>query len=251
MKNDCKFNGKANVYAQYRPTYPEEYLEYLAAECGLLPGIDAADIGSGTGILTRQLLAREVRVFAVEPNHDMRSLAEAVLSGCSGFVSVNAAAEHTGLADQSIDLITVAQAFHWFDPGLFQLECRRILRSGAREALVWNSRDEASPIVNELGEVCLKFCPEYNGFSGGIQKTPEIYQQFFRDGRYEYRIFRYDLSYDKESFVGRIMSASYSLRETDPEYQNFVDAILVLFTKYSKADRIIIPNLTKSFVGLV
>jgi len=88
-------------------------------------------------------------------------------------------------------------------------------------------------------------------FSGGIQKTPEIYQRFFRDGIYEYRIFRNDLSYDMESFVGRIMSASYSLRENDPEYQDFVDGILVLFTKYSKADRIIIPNLTKSFVGLV
>src|SRR5665647_1534650 len=124
MKNDCKFSGKANVYAKYRPTYPEEYLEYLASDCGLHPGIDAADIGSGTGILTRQLLAREVRVFAVEPNRDMRRMAEAELSGYSGFVSVDAAAEHTGLADQSIDLITVAQAFHWFDMEQFQLECR-------------------------------------------------------------------------------------------------------------------------------
>ena len=251
MKNDCKFNGKANVYAQYRPTYPEEYLEYLAAECGLHPGIDAADIGSGTGILTRQLLARETRVFAVEPNRDMRRVAEAGLSKYSGFVSVNAAAEHTGLADQSIDLITVAQAFHWFDMEQFQMECRRILRSGARAALVWNSRDETSVLVNELGEVCRKFCPEYAGFSGGIEKTPEIYQQFFREGTCEYRVFRNDLSYDKESFVGRIMSASYSLKESDPKYQDFVDALLLLFDKYSYADRIIIPNLTRSYVGLV
>ena len=251
MGNDCKFSGKANAYAKYRPTYPEEYLEYLASDCGLHPGIDAADIGSGTGILTRQLLAREVRVFAVEPNRDMRMLAEAELSGYSGFVSVDAAAEHTGLADQSIDLITVAQAFHWFDPGQFQLECIRILRSGARAALVWNSRDETSPLVNELGEVCRKFCPAYTGFSGGIQKTPEIYQQFFHDGTYEYRVFQNDLSYDKDSFVGRNMSASYSLRESDPKYQDFVDAILLLFAKYSYMDRIITANLTRSYVGLV
>jgi len=251
MGNDCKFSGKANAYAKYRPTYPEEYLEYLAADCGLHPGIDVADIGSGTGILTRQLLAQEVRVFAVEPNRDMRMMAEAELSEYSGFVSMNAAAEHTGLVDQSIDLITVAQAFHWLDPEQFQLECRRILRSGARAALVWNSRDETSQLVNELGEVCRKFCPEYTGFSGGIQKTPEIYQMFFRDSTCEYRVFQNDLSYDKKSFVGRIMSASYSLRENDPKYQEFVDAILLLFDKYSYADRIIIPNLTRSYVGLV
>jgi hypothetical protein len=59
MGNDCKFSGKANDYAKYRPTYPEEFMEYLEVDCGLHPGIDVADIGSGTGILTRQLLARE------------------------------------------------------------------------------------------------------------------------------------------------------------------------------------------------
>ena len=251
MGNDCKFNGKANDYAKFRPTYPEEYMEYLAADCGLHPGIDVADIGSGTGILTRQLLARGARIFAVEPNRDMRMLAEAELSGYSGFVSVDAAAEHTGLADQSIELITVAQAFHWFDPAQFQQECRRILRSGARVALVWNSRDESSLLVNELGEVCRKFCPAYTGFSGGIQQTPEIFQRFFRDGAYEYKVFRHDLTYDKESFVGRIMSASYSLKENDPKYQDFVDAILGLFEKYSYMDRIITANLTRSYVGLV
>jgi len=251
MKNDCKFSGKANAYAQYRPTYPEEYLEYLASECGLYSGIDAADIGSGTGILTWQLLARGARVFAVEPNCDMRRMAEAALSGYSGFVSVNATAEHTGLADQSIDLVTVAQAFHWLEPEQFQLECRRILRSDARAALVWNSRDETSPLVNELGEVCRKFCPAYTGFSGGTQKTPEIFQRFFRDSAYEYKVFRHDLSYDKESFIGRIMSASYSLKETDPKYETFVDTIIMLFNKYSYEDKIIIPNLTRSYVGLV
>jgi 16S rRNA A1518/A1519 N6-dimethyltransferase RsmA/KsgA/DIM1 with predicted DNA glycosylase/AP lyase activity len=77
LGNDCKFSGKANDYAKYRPNYPEEFIEYLAADCGLYPGIDVADIGSGTGILTRQLLARAARVFAVEPNIEMRTMAEA------------------------------------------------------------------------------------------------------------------------------------------------------------------------------
>ena len=121
MKNDCKFSGKANIYARYRPTYPEEYLKYLAADCGLQPGIDAADIGSGTGILTRQLLAREARVFAVEPNNDMRRKAEAELSMYSGFVSVNAAAEHTGLRIKALILLLSHRLFTGLIRGSFSL----------------------------------------------------------------------------------------------------------------------------------
>jgi len=251
LGNDCKFSGKANVYAKHRPNYPEEFLDYLVTDCGLHPGIDVADIGSGTGILTRQLLTRKARVFAVEPNSDMRKVAEDELSACSEFVSVNALAEHTGLHDNSIDLITVAQAFHWFDPGQFQLECRRILRPDAKVALVWNSRDEQSPIVIELGMVCRKFCPEYKGFSGGIQNSSEIFRQFFRDGAYECRVFQNDLATGKESFVGGTMSASYSLTKKDPEYQAFVDAIHLIFDKYSSEDRMVIPNMTHSYVGHV
>jgi ubiquinone/menaquinone biosynthesis C-methylase UbiE len=194
---------------------------------------------------------REARVFAVEPNSDMRVMAEEELSGHSGFVSVNAAAEQTGLADKSIDLITVAQAFHWFDQGQFQLECRRILRSDAKVVLVWNSRDEESPLVKEIGMVCRKFCPEYKGFSGGLHKTSENFRQFFRDGTFESRVFQNDLVNSKESFVGGMMSSSYSPKQNDPEYQAFVDAILLIFEKYSCEDRLIIPNMTRSYVGLV
>lgn len=251
MGNDFKFSGKANVYAKFRPKYPEEFLEYLAADCGLHPDIDVADIGSGTGILTRQLLAHKARVFAVEPNCDMRKAAEAELSACSGFFSVNALAEHTGLHDKSIDLITVAQAFHWFDPGQFQLECRRILKPDGKVVLVWNSRDEESPIVKDLGIVCRKFCPEYKGFSGGMQNSSEIFGQFFRDGTYEHRSFRNDLANGKEGFLGGTMSASYSLTKKDPEYQAYVDAILLIFEKYSCEDRMVIPNLTHSYTGRV
>ena len=84
MGNDCKFSGKANAYVKYRPTYPEEYLDYLAVECGLHSGIDAADIGSGTGILTRQLLAREARVFAGLIRDSFRRSAEGFLNQVPG-----------------------------------------------------------------------------------------------------------------------------------------------------------------------
>jgi hypothetical protein len=99
--------------------------------------------------------------------------------------------------------------------------------------------------------VCRKFCPEYKGFSGGLHKTSENFRQFFRDGTYEHRVFQNDLANSEESFAGGMMSSSYSPKQNDPEYQAFFDAILLIFERYSSAGRLIIPNMTHSYVGLV
>ncbi len=74
-----------------------------------------ADIGSGTGIFSHQLLERDLTVFGVEPNDDMRMMAEQSLNLYSRFKSIKATAENTTLKENSVDLVTVAQAFHWFD----------------------------------------------------------------------------------------------------------------------------------------
>ncbi len=74
---------------------------------------------------------------------------------------------------------------------------------------------------------------------------------FFRDGKYEYHTFRNDLEYNLESFIGRNLSASYAPKNTDSNYDEFVDAITKLFVKYSKNNKIILPNITRSYLGKV
>ena len=74
-----------------------------------------ADIGSGTGILTQQLIHECSKVYAIEPNSDMRRVAEKRLRNEPGFISINGTAENTTLENESIDYITAAQSFHWFD----------------------------------------------------------------------------------------------------------------------------------------
>ena len=103
--NESKFDGMGAVYAQFRPANPEEFIYYLYTSAGMERTSIIADIGSGTGILTRQLLEKGSRVYAVEPNADMRAVAEAELSGFSSFMSVNGTAEHTTLAEKSVDYI--------------------------------------------------------------------------------------------------------------------------------------------------
>ncbi|MDE6723918.1 MAG: class I SAM-dependent methyltransferase, partial [Eubacterium sp.] len=123
MNNANLFNGRAKVYTQGRPSYPKELIDTLYTHYGVSYNSVIADIGSGTGKLSKQLLDKGSMVYAVEPNDDMRVIAEKELSEYSKFISVRGNAENTLLPDYSVDFITVAQAFHWFDIKKFRLEC--------------------------------------------------------------------------------------------------------------------------------
>ncbi|WP_088042719.1 class I SAM-dependent methyltransferase [Bacillus sp. EAC] len=251
MNNLENFTGKAEVYSKYRPIYPKKFIDYLLATNDLNEESNVVDIGSGTGILSRQLLEVGMKVIAIEPNNDMRSTAEHSLKHYSGFQSIEATAEHSTLNDNSIDLITVAQAFHWFDKEKFKAECQRILKKDSKVLLVWNSKDLSKPLMMELQEICKKNCPKFKGFSGGIEDNPEIYIQFFKDGKYEYQSYQNDLEVDYEGFLGRNLSSSFSPVKTDKEYGHFISALTNLFKKYSVNGKIILPNITKSYLGQV
>ena len=127
--NEERFTGKADVYKKFRPSYPKELIDYLYSQVGFSQDSVIADIGSGTGIFSRLLLECGSQVYCVEPNDDMRQTAEKDLAGFRNFISVNAAAENTGLQEKSVHFVTAAQAFHWFDRQAYKLECQRILYS--------------------------------------------------------------------------------------------------------------------------
>lgn len=252
INNTLKFTGKAASYAAHRPSYPASYIDYLWTlmnDTSSTPTI--ADIGSGTGILTRLLLDRGAHVYAVEPNSDMRCAAETQLATYPRFSSVDAAAEATGLAPASIDLITVAQAFHWFNPELFREECQRILKPTARIALVWNTRDSDHPLFQECYHILKKLCPTFQGFSGGIDDRPEMFSQFFAHGTFEKRTFENPLYLDLDGFIGRNVSASYAPLPDDPSYIPFVESLTALFHNYEEAGKILFPMATVSYVGSV
>ncbi|MGF9873969.1 class I SAM-dependent methyltransferase [Bacillus tropicus] len=251
MKTTENFTDKADIYAKYRPSYPDEYIEYLLLANELNENQIVADIGSGTGIFSRQLLESGLHVIGVEPNDDMRKMAEQSLKRYPRFQSIKATAEHTTLKENSVDLVTVAQAFHWFDKEAFKIECQRILKQKAHVALVWNCRDVTSPLIKENAEICQKTCPTFKGFSGGIDETPEVFNSFFKDGEYEFKEYQNDLLLDYEGFLGRNLSASYAPKKNDKEYKNFVLLLSELFDKYSKNGKIILPNLTRSYLGNV
>jgi SAM-dependent methyltransferase len=130
-----RFADRTDDYVKYRPSYPKEAID------AIVEGLDvssarAADIGAGTGISARLLGDRGLSVVAVEPNREMRAAAEPH----PRIVWRDGTAERTGLEGASMDLVLAAQAFHWFQAEEALPELARILRSGARLALMWNRR---------------------------------------------------------------------------------------------------------------
>lgn len=250
--NENKFDGMGKIYAKFRPNYPQIFIDYLYNNVGITDKSVIADIGSGTGIMTKQLLERGSKVYAVEPNDDMRKIAENNLEEFNKYISVKGTAENTTLLDESIDFITVAQAFHWFDRQTFKIECKRILKADGKVILVWNSRDEKSKIVAENDKINSRYCPNFKGFSGGMRGaiTNGEFSGFFIEN-YETKTFENPLAFDKQGFIGRNLSSSYALKTDDKEYNDYVGALEVLFEKYSKDGIMIMPNFTKCYIGNV
>ncbi len=248
--NENRFDGKSNTYAKYRPSYPMESLDLIFGELGIDSGKVIADIGSGTGIFTKLLLERGNTVYAVEPNNDMRAKAESSLWLYDKFHSINGSAESTKLDDSSVDCITVAQAFHWFDVDLFKTECKRILKPHGTVILVWNSRDEEHIINKENEKINKAFCKNFIGFSGGISgpvKSQSI--SVFFNGNYQFKSFENFIKFDKDGFIGRNLSSSYAPKENDPNYKEYIKSLEEMFNKYSENGTLSCPNYTKYYYG--
>jgi len=141
-----RFSDRAQAYAAYRPSYPQEAIDAVLAGLGDPSGLTVADIGAGTGISSRLFADRGANVVAVEPNAAMRAAAQPHprVQWRSG------TADHTGLAGASVDVAVVCQAFHWFDAPRALAEIHRVLVPGGALGLIWNERDETVAWVEEL-----------------------------------------------------------------------------------------------------
>lgn len=116
MNSRERFTSRVDSYLKYRPSYPKEAIDHLYDVVGLRANSNIADIGSGTGIISKLLLERGSDVIGVEPNQGMREAAEQMLISSPKFQSIAGSAESTGLPDQSVEFIVCAQAFHSIAP---------------------------------------------------------------------------------------------------------------------------------------
>src|SRR3990167_7587928 len=157
-----RFIETVQDYIKYRPSYPKEVLQLLIDEGDLTKNKIIADVGSGTGLLSKLFLDYGSVVYGVEPNQSMREAAEEYLKEYSNFYSINGTAEATLLEDQSVNIITVGTAFHWFDIVKTKVEFRRILKKDGWVLLVWNVRNmEESALLRDYENLLLMYGTDY------------------------------------------------------------------------------------------
>ena len=251
VNNEEKFSGKATHYDSARPAYAESLLNALYSDYGFSPQSVIADIGSGTGIFTEQLLKRGNKVYGVEPNTDMRKAGEERLKGYNNFVSVNGDAANTNLINSSVDIITVAQALHWFPLEEFSKECKRILKSNGQVVIVYNQRCDDS-INKDVDAVIARYCDARNASTGAayIESKRKRINELF-SGKFT-EISESNSSFmDKNKFLSYWLSRSYAPREGDVNYKLFVNDIVSVFDKYAKDGLITLKQQSTAYIGRV
>jgi len=243
-----RFSNRAENYALHRPGYPAGILEILKSECGLTSNSVIADVGSGTGILSELFVKNGNRVFAVEPNSAMRLIAERRFAASEQFVSIHATAESTTLEDSSMDFVTAAQAFHWFDRSRARLEFARILKPKGWVALIWNERLlDSSPFLRQYEALLLRYGTDYQKVRHE-RVTGEI-ADFFYPQTFKLKTLENAQHFDFASLKGRLLSSSYT---PDPEHPNFKPMLVELeeiFHANQKAGRVSFEYETKIYYG--
>src|ERR1022692_3475820 len=243
-----RFSDRVENYVLYRPGYPPEALQALHIECGLAPGHVVADIASGTGIWTRMLLENGNAVFGIEPNAEMREAGERLLAAFPKFTSVAGTAEGTTLLAKSVDLVTAAQAAHWFDRERSRREFVRILKPGGWLVLLWNERStETTAFLRDYEQLLLTYGTDYKEVRH--ERTTAIIHEFFAPSRCEERVFELGQQFDYEGVAGRLNSSSYAPAPGNSSYEPMMQELQRIFRTHARIGIVEFENKTRVYYG--
>lgn len=227
------FAEVAGAYERARPGYPEEAVRWLAGD----EPRDVVDLGAGTGKLTRVLVELGHRVTAIEPLPEMLELLPAAAPG-AGAILGNA--EVIPLPDAFADVVTSAQAFHWFDHEVALPEIARVLRPGGRLALVWNTRDDREPWVERLSDLIGS-----EGTSVMDVDEPIAVSGLF--GPVEKAEFQIAQILDREALLDLVLSRSYCAKLPRAEREPVLAAVGALYDEVAGPDGVRLPYVTECF----
>jgi ubiquinone/menaquinone biosynthesis C-methylase UbiE len=223
------FDRGADDYEKGRPGFAPEVFELLARELDIGPGRRVCDLAAGTGKFTRGLVDLGADVVAVEPVEGMRRQFRAALPDVD---LLDGTAEALPLPDESVDALTGAQAFHWFDMPAALAEIRRVLRPGRGMAMVWNRRDESVPWIAAMSEVLNWHEHPYSGYeatdwarivtdAGGFTPLASASVE-------------YTQHMTRDILAARIRSISYISALDGPEQARMVDAAVALAADFDE-----------------
>jgi len=227
------FAEVAGAYERGRPGYPEEAVRWMVGDRPLA----VVDLGAGTGKLTRVLVALGHRVVAVEPLEEMRAELAAALPAIH---AIQGTAEEIPLYAGAADVVTSAQAFHWFDHDNALPEIARVLRPGGRLALVWNSRDDRDPWMAQLSAIIGNESIEESDVVPVIDASGLF-------GRVETSVFSFAHALDRDGLLDLVLSRSYLAKLPPPDREPVLDAVGALYDETAGPDGVQLAYTTECF----
>jgi SAM-dependent methyltransferase len=245
MDSTLRFSNRVEDYKKFRPTYPEEILSVLRTQFGLQAKHVIADIGSGTGISSELFLRNGNHVYAVEPNDAMRMQAESDLARYENFHSIKGTSTQTNLVQASVDFVTAAQAFHWFDPTPTREEFKRILKPGGCVVVIFNDRKTNGSEFSVLYEQLL------NDFGSDYKEvkhkniTEKRHKEFL--GHYQEFHFPNSQRFDFPGLLGRLKSSSYAPKEGHPQYPAMQKRLEEIFSRTHQSGIVEMEYVTQIF----
>jgi len=244
-----RFSNRVADYVRYRPGYPLDLYDLLSKECGLRPEHAIADIGSGTGFLSKLFLERGNAVFGVEPNGEMRAGGEEYLPAYPKFTSVAGSAEATTLRDASVDFVTAGQAFHWFDPVAARREFFRILKPGGFVVVAWNDRRiSESRFGREYEDMLVRYGTDYSRVRKAYPEA-EAMGSFFGENSLQSRELPNFQEFDFDGLAGRLRSSSYAPQEGHTNFEPMMAELKRLFAENQVDGRVRMSYTTQIYFG--
>lgn len=247
-----RFSSRVDYYVRSRPHYPPQVLQVLTRDCALAPTSIVADIGFGTGLLTRLFLSHGNTVYGVEPNAEMREAGEHLLRDFPNFRSIVGTAEATGLPAASVDLIVAGQAFHWFDPHAARQEFQRILRPGGFVALIWNDRRlEADDFSRGYQDLILRHAIDHEKVKQLTQSAMSVAvtDAFFGPAGHTLARCPNDQRLDLAGLTDRLASSSYMPLPDDPRFEPLERDLRRLFDTHQSANHVTLHYDTEIYFG--
>ncbi len=244
-----RFSSRVDNYLRYRPGYPAEVVDLLKKECGLTQDSIIADIAFGTGIFTRLLLENGNRTIGVEPNAEMRRAGEEFLAQYPRFSSVAGTAEATTLPSASVDIVTAAQAAHWFDAKGAKTEFARILKPAGWVVLLWNDRRNSTEFQRQYEQLILTYGTDYKEVRQ--QGMTLAIEHFFGHSAFRSREFKHEQIFDCADLEGRLLSSSYAPQAGEANYEAMIEELRRLFDKYQINGSVSFDHDTRVYYGQV
>jgi ubiquinone/menaquinone biosynthesis C-methylase UbiE len=241
-----EFYNKANEYALGRPTYPEEIIQKLK-ELGIGEHSVVADVGAGTGLLTRLLTKLGCTIYAVEPNEDMLHACKQYCEDYSDIEFIPAPAENTQIQAHHLDAIFVAQAFHWFDKARAKVEFQKILKEDGYVIYLWNDMQ----LEGAFEKAYIQLLNQYQvKTTAAIAKfDPDQDKRIFLGQPFEKLNYTNQQVLNVEELIANATSLSYTPTKLSDNYHEFVQQITNLFNVHQEEGQVILHYQTEMCIG--